>query len=101
MNAADKIQNAGVGSKHVDGGKPAAKLWIREIHSQNSALYFEGNRWDQNRHYRGDHAGNAVLVSPEFIRGFDFEYSVEPVRRAITKAKSDGAEAIVLAVIWA
>src|SRR5947207_6824499 len=33
---------------------------------------------------------------PEFIRGFDFEYSVEPVRRAITKAKSDGAEAIVL-----
>src|SRR5256885_13709406 len=34
---------------------------------------------------------------PEFIRGFDFEYSVEPVGRAITRAKSEGADAIVLA----
>jgi 2',3'-cyclic-nucleotide 2'-phosphodiesterase/3'-nucleotidase len=34
---------------------------------------------------------------PEFIRGFDFEYAVKPVRRAMTKAKSDGADAIVLA----
>jgi 5'-nucleotidase / UDP-sugar diphosphatase len=41
--------------------------------------------------------GMPFWFRPEFIRGFDFEYSVEPVRRAITKAKSDGADAIVLA----
>src|SRR5260370_31834957 len=41
--------------------------------------------------------GMPFWFRPEFIRGFDFEYSVEPVRRAITKAKYDGAEAIVLA----
>src|SRR5216684_3418435 len=41
--------------------------------------------------------GMPFWFRPEFIRGFHFEYSVEPVRRAITKAKSDGAEAIVLA----
>ncbi len=33
----------------------------------------------------------------EFIRGFDFRYPVEFVRRAIAKAKSEGANAIVLA----
>src|SRR5260370_39386692 len=41
--------------------------------------------------------GMPFWFRPEFIRGFHFEYSVEPVRRAITKAKNDGAEAIVLA----
>jgi 2',3'-cyclic-nucleotide 2'-phosphodiesterase/3'-nucleotidase len=41
--------------------------------------------------------GMPFWFRPEFIRGFDFEYSVEPVGRAITKAKSDGADAIVLA----
>src|SRR3984893_914406 len=41
--------------------------------------------------------GMPFWFRPEFIRGFDFEYSVEPVRSAITKAKSDGANAIVLA----
>jgi 2',3'-cyclic-nucleotide 2'-phosphodiesterase (5'-nucleotidase family) len=41
--------------------------------------------------------GMPFWFRPEFIRGFDFEYSVEPVRRAITKAKSDGVDAIVLA----
>jgi 2',3'-cyclic-nucleotide 2'-phosphodiesterase/3'-nucleotidase len=41
--------------------------------------------------------GMPFWFRPEFIRGFDFEYSVEPVRRAITKAKSEGADAIVLA----
>ena len=33
----------------------------------------------------------------EFIRGFDFQHAVEPVRRAINDAKSNGADAIVLA----
>ena len=33
----------------------------------------------------------------EFIRGFDFQHAVEPVRRAIADAKSNGADAIVLA----
>jgi 2',3'-cyclic-nucleotide 2'-phosphodiesterase (5'-nucleotidase family) len=41
--------------------------------------------------------GMPFWFRPEFIRGFDFEYSIEPVRRAITKAKSAGADAIVLA----
>jgi 5'-nucleotidase / UDP-sugar diphosphatase len=41
--------------------------------------------------------GMPFWFRPEFIRGFDFEYSVEPVRRATMKAKSDGADAIVLA----
>ena len=41
--------------------------------------------------------GMPFWLRPEFIRGFDFEYSVEPVRRAMIKAKSEGADAIVLA----
>jgi 2',3'-cyclic-nucleotide 2'-phosphodiesterase (5'-nucleotidase family) len=41
--------------------------------------------------------GMRFWFRPEFISGFDFEYSVEPVRRAMKKAKSDGAHAIVLA----
>jgi 2',3'-cyclic-nucleotide 2'-phosphodiesterase (5'-nucleotidase family) len=34
---------------------------------------------------------------PEFTRGLSFQYPVEPVRRAIAKARSEGANAIVLA----
>jgi len=41
--------------------------------------------------------GMRFWFRPEFIRGFDFEYSVEPVRRAIRKAKIEGVNAIVLA----
>src|SRR5437667_11792151 len=41
--------------------------------------------------------GMPFWFRPEFIRGFDFEYSVEPVRRAIIKATGEGANAIVLA----
>lgn len=41
--------------------------------------------------------GMPFWFRPEFIRGFDFQYSVEPVRRAINRAKSEGADAIVLA----
>lgn len=41
--------------------------------------------------------GMAFWFRPEFTRGFDFAHSVEPVRRAITKAQSEGADAIVLA----
>ena len=41
--------------------------------------------------------GMPFWFRPEFTRGFDFQYPVELVRRAITKAKSDGANAIVLA----
>ncbi|HJT44637.1 MAG TPA: 5'-nucleotidase C-terminal domain-containing protein, partial [Chthoniobacterales bacterium] len=33
----------------------------------------------------------------EFIRGLEFKHSVEPVRRAISNAKREGADAIVLA----
>ena len=33
---------------------------------------------------------------PEFIRGIEFQHPVEPVRRAITRAKSEGASVIVI-----
>ena len=41
--------------------------------------------------------GMPFWFRPEFIRGFDFEHSVEPVRRAIASAKDNGADAIVVA----
>src|SRR5437764_12657916 len=41
--------------------------------------------------------GMPFWFRPEFIRGFDFEHAVEPVRRAIVRAKADGTDAIVLA----
>ena len=41
--------------------------------------------------------GMPFWFRPEFIRGFNFEYSVEPVRRAIASARGEGAHAIVLA----
>ena len=41
--------------------------------------------------------GMPFWFRPEFIRGFNFEHSVEPVRRAIASAKGDGAHAIALA----
>src|SRR5437870_1627876 len=41
--------------------------------------------------------GMPFWFRPEFIRGFDFRYPVEFVRQAIAKAKSEGANAIVLA----
>jgi len=40
--------------------------------------------------------GMLFWFRPEFARGIDFQYPVEPVRRAIAIAKSDGADAIVL-----
>jgi 2',3'-cyclic-nucleotide 2'-phosphodiesterase/3'-nucleotidase len=41
--------------------------------------------------------GMPFWFRPEFIRGFDFAHSVEPVRRAIASAENEGANAIVLA----
>src|SRR5213076_1338592 len=40
--------------------------------------------------------GMLFWFRPEFARGIDFQYPVEPVRRAIAMAKSEGADAIVL-----
>jgi 2',3'-cyclic-nucleotide 2'-phosphodiesterase/3'-nucleotidase len=40
--------------------------------------------------------GMPFWLRPEFTRGIDFQYPVEPVRRAIARAKSEGAHAIVL-----
>jgi 2',3'-cyclic-nucleotide 2'-phosphodiesterase (5'-nucleotidase family) len=40
--------------------------------------------------------GMAFWFRPEFARGIDFQYPVEPVRRAIARAKSEGADAVVL-----
>jgi 2',3'-cyclic-nucleotide 2'-phosphodiesterase (5'-nucleotidase family) len=41
--------------------------------------------------------GMPFWFRPEFTRGLAFQYPVEPVRRAIARAKSEGANAIVLA----
>jgi 2',3'-cyclic-nucleotide 2'-phosphodiesterase/3'-nucleotidase len=40
--------------------------------------------------------GMQFWLPREFTAGIDFEHPVEPVRRAIAKAKGDGADAIVL-----
>src|SRR5881394_202197 len=40
--------------------------------------------------------GMSFWLPREFTVGIDFQHPVEPVRRAITKAKSEGADAIVL-----
>jgi 5'-nucleotidase / UDP-sugar diphosphatase len=40
--------------------------------------------------------GMPFWLWPEFTRGLDFRHPVEPVRRAIARAKSRGADAIVL-----
>src|SRR4029450_12931475 len=40
--------------------------------------------------------GMLFWFRPEFARGIEFQYPVEPVRRAIAKAKNEGANAIVL-----
>jgi 5'-nucleotidase / UDP-sugar diphosphatase len=40
--------------------------------------------------------GMPFWLQPEFTHGIDFQYPVEPVRRAIAKAKNEGADAIVL-----
>jgi 5'-nucleotidase / UDP-sugar diphosphatase len=40
--------------------------------------------------------GMPFWLWPEFTRGLDFRYPVEPVRRAIVSAKSRGVDAIVL-----
>jgi 2',3'-cyclic-nucleotide 2'-phosphodiesterase (5'-nucleotidase family) len=41
--------------------------------------------------------GMTFWLRPEFTRGIDFQYPVESVRRAMARAKSEGADAIVLA----
>jgi 2',3'-cyclic-nucleotide 2'-phosphodiesterase/3'-nucleotidase len=40
--------------------------------------------------------GMPFWFRPEFARGIDFQYPVEPVRRAVARVKSEGANAIVL-----
>ena len=40
--------------------------------------------------------GMPFWLGPEFTRGIEFQNPVEPVRRAIAKAKDEGADAIVL-----
>jgi 2',3'-cyclic-nucleotide 2'-phosphodiesterase/3'-nucleotidase len=40
--------------------------------------------------------GMSFWLRPEFTQGIEFQYPIEAVRRAITKAKSEGADAIVL-----
>ena len=40
--------------------------------------------------------GMAFWLWPEFTRGLDFRHPVEPVRRAIARAKNGGVDAIVL-----
>src|SRR2546430_17466569 len=40
--------------------------------------------------------GMPFWLHPEFTRGIDFQNPVEPVRRAVARVKSEGADAIVL-----
>src|SRR5947207_4682053 len=40
--------------------------------------------------------GMSFWFRPEFTRGIDFQHPIEPVRRAIAMAKSEGAAAVVL-----
>lgn len=40
--------------------------------------------------------GMSFWLPREFTRGIDFQHPVEPVRRALARAKSEGADAIVL-----
>ena len=40
--------------------------------------------------------GMSFWLPREFVRGIEFQHPVEPVRRAIVRAKSEGADAIVL-----
>src|SRR6266404_937535 len=40
--------------------------------------------------------GMPFWLGPEFTRGIEFQHPVEPVRRAMAKAKDEGADAIVL-----
>jgi 5'-nucleotidase / UDP-sugar diphosphatase len=40
--------------------------------------------------------GMPFWLRPEFTHGIEFQYPVEPIRRAIARAKSEGADAIVL-----
>jgi 2',3'-cyclic-nucleotide 2'-phosphodiesterase (5'-nucleotidase family) len=40
--------------------------------------------------------GMSFWLRPEFTHGIDFQYPVQPVRRAIARAKSEGADAIIL-----
>src|SRR5438094_1331030 len=40
--------------------------------------------------------GMSFWLPREFTRGIDFQQPVEPVRRAIARAKSEGADAIVM-----
>jgi 5'-nucleotidase / UDP-sugar diphosphatase len=40
--------------------------------------------------------GMPFWLRPEFTEGMNFQYPVEPVRRAIARAKSEGAHAIIL-----
>src|SRR5207247_5148609 len=40
--------------------------------------------------------GMTFWLRPQFTRGIEFQYPIEPVRRAIARANSEGANAIVL-----
>lgn len=41
--------------------------------------------------------GMPFWLPPQFTSGIDFEFPVEPVRRAVSKAKREGTDAVVLA----
>ena len=72
-----------------------------EIRDPNDPLrkvqpYIIKDRRNPYRHYRHYDPGMPFWFRPEFTQGFEVAYPVEPVRRAIRKAKGEGAHAIVL-----
>src|SRR5437588_1988171 len=79
-------------------GKPSGEI----LDTENPLSKIQPSIWKQRGGIRVaiigiTRPGMLFWFRPEFVRGLDFAYSVEPVRRAIMKAKSQGADAIVLA----
>src|SRR5438094_2840430 len=91
------IKHASSCREHADGRKTCRRISRCEAPvCKNSVFHFEGDCWNQARDHRRHHARNAVWLWPEFTRGLDFRNPVEPVRRAIARAKKGGADAILV-----
>jgi 2',3'-cyclic-nucleotide 2'-phosphodiesterase/3'-nucleotidase len=74
--------------EHADAGHPFSRLQpylLREIAGIRIAIIGVTT------------PGMPFWFRPEFIRDLQFAYPIEPVRRAIVKAKAEGAHAIIIA----
>jgi 5'-nucleotidase / UDP-sugar diphosphatase len=86
--AANSLLEGRTAGEIVDAGNPFAKIRpyiLKEIAGIRLAVIGVTT------------PGLPFWFRPEFTHGLEVEYPVEPVRRAIKKAKSEGANAIILA----